>query len=641
MLINTVPCRVKKSKDTTLGDLLRSIQTDHADMLSYSSFRWKEIQNWLGMDGDQSMLQTNIVFENLPAEDQDSHPNIFSQVTMDNVHESSFNDYDMQLIVEPLPDKMIFTLQYKGVAICHTMASRLMDRYVKVLEWMLEKLGNRELDCLIDSEELSIDERKTVLALGTGPKAKVPFHVAHSLFEKNTVNYPEAIAVEQGDESITYGELNRRAEILACDLMKKGVQTGDYVGLVTLRSIEMIIGIFAILKSGAAYVPVDTTLPHERISYILETANCKHCLVQETVPQEVLNLITLATSVMIPSHKVEMESSEEYIAPSIPGSSASYVVFTSGSTGKPKGVAISHASLSNYLTTKGIFNVIPGGRVSQFASVGFDMCVAEIFGSLSRLGTTVLRGEDYMESVKLVNVLFSTPSALLKMDPLEFPNLKKITVGGERISNSIVQKWAPYVELINAYGPTEITIASSTICLKAGSTLSIGKPLQNTRQYIVDKNMQLVPQGVPGELLIGGPGMAIGYVGRPDLTAQKFIYDHFENDGSVMYRTGDICRWTENGEILILGRVDDMVKVKGYRIELDEVAKTIASHESVDACTVLVRKDLLVAYVTPHSVDVESLRDYAARSMPVYMMPSIYVKLSSFPMNVNGKVPLY
>ncbi|KAI8892198.1 hypothetical protein BC833DRAFT_533224, partial [Globomyces pollinis-pini] len=247
----------------------------------------------------------------------------------------------------------------------------------------------------------------------------------------------------------------------------------------------------------------------------------------------------------------------------IGGDSPAYVVFTSGSTGIPKGVIVKHFASNNVIEQyQTIFGLKNTDRIGQNASIGFDVAVSEIFLALSSKCTLVLRDEsDYFANLKKVNIAFLTPTGLEKLNPHDFDNLHKVVLAGEKCNESLIYKWTN-VQLINAYGPTETTQGSSFTILSPKLPITIGKPLKNTVQYIMDKELQLVPVGVPGELVIGGVGVALGYLNRPDLTAEKFIDNHFLNDGSKMYRTGDICKWTEDGNIQILGRSDDMVKVK-------------------------------------------------------------------------------
>ncbi|KAI8891656.1 hypothetical protein BC833DRAFT_533792, partial [Globomyces pollinis-pini] len=466
-------------------------------------------------------------------------------------------------------------------------------------EWIIEQICDTSESLVTDLTAVSGVEQEQLLAFGTGPKAGIAYQCAHYAFEEIARNEPDLIAVEHEDRSITYGELNKRAEQIACLLMDRGVQVGDYVGLVTTRSIEMICGIFGILKAGGAYIPIDHELPLERIQYMLELADCSTILYHTDIRQEALDCLDSSKTVSL----VEATSHNHFTPPVIRGDSPAYVVFTSGSTGKPKGVIIKHSSCCNFISANPVMIDANGGdKIAQNAAIGFDVAIAEIFLALSFKATLVLREEkDYFSTLKKVNKAFITPTGLSKLDPKLFVNLKKVVLAGENFNESLISKWT-HVQFINAYGPTETTLGSNATPLNTSNIITIGKPITNTNQYIVDRNLQLVPIGVPGELVIGGAGVALGYLNRPDLTAEKFIHNHFLNNGSKMYRTGDICKWTEDGNIQILGRSDDMVKVKGYRIELDEVSSAISRHPDVTGSAVIVKDDQLIAFVTPDTV---------------------------------------
>jgi non-ribosomal peptide synthetase component F len=269
----------------------------------------------------------------------------------------------------------------------------------------------------------------------------------------------------------------------------------------------------------------------------------------------------------------------------------------------------------------------------------FDTSLALIFCSLSSHATLVLRDEhDFTKAIAKSNVIDIPPAALAKLNPEAFPLLKTVVLGGEVCPNVLVKKWEKFVTLVNAYGPSEVTVTSSSGIVTSGKPITIGKPMANTYQYILDKNSALVPIGVPGELVIGGAGVSVGYINRPELTAERFIDNHFLNDGSKMYRTGDLCKWTDDGEIMYLGRMDDMVKLKGYRIELDEVSAAVSRHKGVESAAVIVKDELLVAYYSPSSIDADKVRNTVIEILPHYMVPAVFVPIDEMPVNNNGKV---
>ncbi|KAJ3201890.1 hypothetical protein HK099_002064, partial [Clydaea vesicula] len=449
---------------------------------------------------------------------------------------------------------------------------------------------------------------------------------------------PELVAVEHQGSSITYRELNEKSNKIAYKLASKGVNIGDYIGILTNRSIEMIIGIFGVLKAGAAYMIMDAKLPKSRMEYMLDVSKCKIVLVHPSVESEFSEY----------SHKIDLLSMSTFdfqdsikkneIVQKPTGNDPAYIVFTSGSTGKPKGVLISHGSLCNtILPQPNLVHVKKGERCGQFLNIAFDASIAEIFCTLSVGGTLVLCPENILEMPNNLESLVITPTGLSLLKPNDFPYLKNVVVGGEAITSSLAKTWS-HLNLWMSYGPSECTICCAEGKLEDINKVTAGKPTPNTFHYIVDKNMNLVPRGIAGELVIGGKGVGMGYVNRPDLTAERFIANHFANDGSKMYRTGDICRWTEEGEIKILGRDDEMVKVKGYRIELSEVSGVVSNFAKVENCVVQVKDGNLIAYVTPKDIKIELLREFVSNSLAHYMCPVAYVTLEQFPTTANGKI---
>ncbi|KAI8891637.1 hypothetical protein BC833DRAFT_533803, partial [Globomyces pollinis-pini] len=403
-------------------------------------------------------------------------------------------------------------------------------------------------------------EKICLLEYGQGSSIEANHNSAHSAFENIALRDPEALAVIQGNRRYSYGEIDHKANCLASKLASLGVAVGDYVAVFTLRSVEMVIGYMAVLKAGGAIIPIDSRLPEERVRYILEISKCKIIL---THPD--LSMTDGIASLSLRCIPLPGEHDTEYFKkPIILLNSPAAAIFTSGSTGKPKGVVIGHKNLTYLSTTDyGLLPKHKGFTLAQVASISFDVGVGDVFYTLSNQGCLILpkHESDILSVIHDIDCVQITPTALNKISPLQAQSIGRIILLGEPISKTIVDTWMPFTTVFNAYGPTE-TYISSFKKITSVENLTVGKPLPNTVQYIVDKNLQLVPIGVPGELIIGGIGVALGYLNQPELTAERFIPNHFLNDGSKMYRTGDVCKWTEDGDIQILGRLDDMVKVK-------------------------------------------------------------------------------
>ncbi|KAJ2988732.1 hypothetical protein HDV02_005442, partial [Globomyces sp. JEL0801] len=591
MLINTIPFKIDIDPTQSLKEFLEQVQQHQVESLPYSQTGLIDIQKWVGIQGQDKLFNSTFVFENLPQLQRKKQSRYEMLVERDSIQ--NFNSYDMTIALYPTAHDITYSIEFDSKRIEKIMVLRIASHFNFIASKMTNCINAGESLILMDSlMELQSNELNTLLEFGTGPKADIPYECAHYAFEEIARNEPDLTAVEHEDRSITYGELNQRAEEIASILMNRGLKVGDYVGLVTTRSIEMVCGIFGILKAGGAYIPIDHELPLERIQYMLELADCSTILYHPDIRQEVYDGLDVSKTVSL----LETTSQNDFIAPVIRGDSPAYVVFTSGSTGKPKGVTTSHKSLQSFMLTN-YFEVDVGVRVAQVASISFDVCVGDVFLALSYSGILVLRSSsNFFLAIESANSVDVTPTALLKMRPKDYPLLKVLVVGGEACHPSLINTWSKHAKLVNCYGPSEASITSSFGVLNNESQIHIGNPVTNSIQYIVDKALHLVPVGVPGELLIGGLIVALGYLNRPDLTAEKFIDNHFLNDGSKMYRTGDICKWTEDGNIQILGRSDDMVKVKGYRIELDEVSSAISRHPDVTGSAVIVKDDQLIAF---------------------------------------------
>lgn len=522
---------------------------------------------------------------------------------------------------------------------------------------------------------LTAMERQRVLYLNNDTAA--PYskeRLVHELVEAQVRRTPEAIAVEHEGQSLTYAELNRRANQLARSMRDRGVTPGQLVAIGLERSVAMIVGLLAILKSGAAYVPLDPNYPAERLAQMMEDASPALVLTQSSLrtalPLASAEVIELDTEASLP----EGFSADNLGrgADSSQDASRVYVIFTSGSTGRPKGVEMAHSSMVNLIEWhRRSFSAREGTRVLQFAALSFDVAFQEIFTTLCTGGSLVLidewirrdaRALLQMLNARLIQRWFVPPLVLqsvaeyAKSSGATAPSLQDIVTAGEqlRITPEIIRFFTQLqtCRLHNHYGPTETHVVTALTLLPRDAATwpllpSIGRPIANTQIYILDAQLQLVPTGVAGEIYIGGANVARGYLNRAELTTQRFIIDPFGGDANArLYKTGDLGMWRADGTVEYLGRNDDQVKIRGFRIELGEIEAQLAGHAQVKEAAVVAREESpglksLVAYVTlrPGSEpSVAELRAHVTEKLPEYMIPSAFVVLDALPMTPSGKL---
>jgi amino acid adenylation domain-containing protein len=482
----------------------------------------------------------------------------------------------------------------------------------------------------------------------------------HELFAAQVEQTPERDAVVCLNEKLTYAELNKGVETLAAHLRAHGVGPEVIVGIYVERSLEMIVGVLAILRAGGAYLPLDPTYPSQRIQFMLEDSDVKVVLTQSgldsTLPQTEADVLLIDER----EQAQERTSQEEGLAPVIGdlclhANNLAYVIYTSGSTGQPKGVMIQHRSAVN-LALALRHSVYPAGahlRVGLNAPFAFDASVKQLVQLLSghtlyivpeELRPDATRLRDFINDNSL-DVFDCTPSQLKLLLEAGLLKASLVLVGGEALDSSLwayLSAQATTTRFVNVYGPTECTVDTTSCEVRSSAQPSLGRPLPNVRVYVLDDQLQPVPLGIDGELYIGGHGLARGYLNRPDLTAARFIPDPFaETAGSRLYRTGDRARLLPNGSLEFLGRLDEQVKLHGYRIELGEIESLLAEHENVRRVVVVVREEQLVAYVVPRGALetlTDELRQLLRQSLPEYMVPTTFVFIDALPLTRHGKV---
>nr|WP_240979180.1 non-ribosomal peptide synthetase [Longimicrobium terrae] len=569
-------------------------------------------------------------------------------------------NYPLMMSVDDLGEAMALTAQapvsVQPLRVCEMMHAAL-ESLVGALETAPGTVPGR-------LGVLPPDERQRVLREFNDTRREYPREACvHELFQGQAARTPGAVAVVYEGESLTYAELNARANRLAHHLRSLGVGPDVRVGICVERSVEMVVGLLGILKAGGAYVPLDASYPVERLRHMVEDSAPAVLL---THPPQAATAAALSAGSAIPvldladdgawAHRPETDPGREGTGPG----SLAHVLFTSGSTGRPKGVMLEHGSLVNRLQwMQDRYGMTPDEAVLQKTPFSFDVSFWEFFWPLMVGARLVMarpgghRDPSYLvETIRReeITVAHFVPSMLqLFLEHAEAETctgLLRVPVSGEAVSAALVRQFherLPGVGLYNQYGPTESGEVTEWACDPAAERVSIGRAIHNAAVYVLDRDGEPVPVGVAGELFIGGVAVARGYLGRPRLTAERFIPDPFGEPGARLYRTGDLCRWLSDGTVEYLGRTDFQVKVRGFRVELGEIEAGLASHPGVREAVALALDDgaggkRLVAYFVGEALEGEALRTHLSRQLPDYMVPAAFVRMDAFPVTPNGKL---
>lgn len=576
-------------------------------------------------------------------------------------------EFDLSLEVSERPEGLRCALNYNADVYEAATARRMLGHYQTLLGAIVEDPGRRvsRLNILPEAE------RRQMLVDWNETAAEFPGESCiHELVEAQARKTPDGVAVVFRGERRTYAELNRQASRRAVRLQKLGVKPGILVGICLERSAELMVSLLAVLKAGGAYVPLDPAYPDARLRIMLEDARCAVLITSSSLAHRFP--AGNATVLCVDEEGGDGDGGGDAApVPCARPSDCAYVIFTSGSTGRPKGILIEHRSLVNVSYTTARRHFQAADRVLQFHSFSFDFAAEEIFSCWLAGATLVLWPErtapsafeflGFLERRQITNLHLPTAywhelARDLSDRRLRFPSsVRAVFVGGEKAAAVSLQMWnkavGAHVRWCNEYGPTEATIVSTRYEVEPGGApdpVPIGRPLPNTTAYILDSLRQSVPIGVPGELYIGGAGVARGYLNQPELTAEKFVQNPFRSTPDPrLYRTGDLARYLADGNIEFLGRIDNQVKLRGYRIELGEIENLLASHLGIRAAAVSLLDAAnsddrrLVAYIVPDpsaAPSTEQLRGFLRERLPDYMLPSQFACLDKLPMTPNGKV---
>jgi amino acid adenylation domain-containing protein len=559
--------------------------------------------------------------------------------------------YDISLIAKETENKIGFGIEYCTKLFKKSSIIRFAQNYINILKYIVKHKQSR----IYEIDVLTMEEKNKIMHQFNQTYARYDRDLPiHQLFERQVRNLPDKTALVCKQEKITYEELNSMANCVALRLIKSGLKQGCIVGLIVNRSIEMLAGILGILKAGGAYLPIDPTYPDERIRYMLEDSNVEIILTQESLRHKVetdIRIIDLTNQNIYvqncKNQEIEVKSND-----------LAYVIYTSGSTGNPKGVMIEHMSVNNLV--KGITDKIgfeKGKTILALTTVSFDIFVLETIVPLCVGMKIILADENEQMDPRLLSKLINnnnvdmvqmTPSRLnLFMAHKEsfvcIGKIKDIIVGGEAFPTKLLEelKKITTARIYNVYGPTETTVWSTTKELTNSTKVTIGRPIANTRIYIMNKYFTLEPIGAFGQLCIAGDALARGYINMPELTNKNFVKSV---DEDRIYCTGDVARWLSDGEIEILGRLDNQVKVRGYRIELGEIESCLLKLDEIKEAVVVEKSDdndtkYLCAYVVARDeIKVSKLRENLLKKLPEYMVPAFFIQLEKIPTTLNGKI---
>ncbi|MDQ3952687.1 MAG: amino acid adenylation domain-containing protein, partial [Actinomycetota bacterium] len=651
LFINTVPIRMRIPAAASVGAWLKELQKESLARRDFEHTPLVEVQQQGAIAAPTPLFGTLIAFENYPLDDVWDEEE--SSVQISGAPASENTNYPISMVIAP-GDGLTFRLSFDRERVDEGAATALLERFVALLRALPES-ADRPVGAL---SALTEEDRATLARFNETRADHAKERLVHEIFEEQVALRPDAEAVACGSESVTYLELNRRADALATHLADLGVGPDVLVAICCERTISMVAGMLAVLKAGGAYVPVDPRYPAERIGYMLEDTAAPVLLTDRAVAERVpagnakVVLLDAAANGGPPATELRRRAGRNNLA---------YVLYTSGSTGRPKGIGIEHRSVAAFLSWATATWAHDLKVVMACTSISFDVHVFEIFGTLCYGGTVLLVDDalafttlERRHAMTLLNAVPSAVDELVNHGPLP-PGIATINLPGEPLNRKLVDRIfaaSSAQRIVNLYGPTEDTTYSTAAVLRPGEEgpISIGRPIASSWIYLLDRNLNQVPPGVPGEVYVGGAGLARGYFGRPDMTAERFLPDvGAPEPGARMYKTGDLARYPSDGSLDFMGRLDYQIKIRGFRVELGEIEQTLLEHPQVAHAVVAVRDAAsgtrrIVAYIVlapglsePPDPPAD-LRSHLAARLPDYMVPSTFVVLDALPLNPNGKV---
>ncbi|MGF9907097.1 edeine biosynthesis hybrid PKS-NRPS EdeI [Brevibacillus porteri] len=653
VFLNTLAMRNFPRSDRTVTDFLQEVKERALAALSHAGYPFEMLVDRLTLPKDTArnpLFDVMFILQNtgdakgsMSANGLTLSPYPFEQRSA---------QFDLTFDIIEREQRLIVDIEYSNKLFSKETITSMSTHFQKILEQMVEDPEQRigKMSMLAAEERLLLIEQWNDTSLEYSREKTVV-----QLFEEVAATQPNALAVTCGDEKVTYTELNKRANQVARLIKQHGVTADTCVGLLTNRSVEMMVGLLAILKAGAAFVPIDPQYPEERISYVLENSMTRLVLTHDSLAEKQWGSVV---RVDVNDSRMETQDDSNLPPQATPGDLA-YVIYTSGSTGKPKGVMVEHGNLMSFCSGIGEhIHFASADKMLAVTTISFDIFLLETIVPLTKGMTVVIATEQQQADPQVLKELILqeeitflqlTPSRLQLM--LEEKSnlhaldcLKAILLGGEALSVSLFQRLRTQTKarLYNLYGPTETTIWSTVQDLTDAGEVTIGAPLPNTQVYILDEHLQVQPTKITGDLYIAGDGVTRGYFGQPTLTVERYIPNPFK-PGQRMYKTGDLARWLPDGRIEYVGRSDFQCKVRGYRIELGEIETALCQHPDITEAVVSVRNStsnpyLAAYYMATRTLDSDELRAMLSKSLPDYMIPHFYTQMSMWPLTPNGKL---
>jgi amino acid adenylation domain-containing protein len=652
--INTLPLRFVLEAEAPFTTLLEQVQSKALAAFANQDIPFEKLIEQLPLERDLSYLplcQTLFVLQNAPAETLQMEGLVLEPL----LTHSGVSRFDLTLSMTEVGEGLIAEWEYNS----DLFERGTIERMAAQFEVLLNAIVAEPQQSVATIPLLTAAERQTLLVDWNQTQTDLPIRCIHHWIEDQVTSTPDAIALAFGEIQLSYRELNTKANQLAHYLQRLGVQPNTLVGICLEQSPERVIAMLAVLKAGGAYVPLDPTYPEARLSFMVDNAQLELLILQSGLNRCFPNLRPTVQCLVLDDLAPQLSklSPVNPAAKTVPTDLA-YVIYTSGSTGQPKGVMVEHKGLGNLAFAQiEAFEITQHSRILQMASFSFDASVSEILMAFCAGATLYLGNAEMLlasETASLVQQqgithLTIPPSALSVLALENLASVEHLIVAGEACPPELVAKWSSRPGFYNAYGPTESTVcATISDCIATQAKPPIGSPLPNIQVYVLDSHLQPVPIGVPGELLIGGIGLARGYLHRPELTAERFIPHPF-CPGERLYRTGDLVRYRPDSQLDYLGRIDQQVKLRGFRIELGEIESVLLQNPNVKEGVVVVYQpdtqesaqgQTLVAYVVPQTeaLTTQSLQQWVRDRLPQYMVPGVVVMLEALPLTPNGKV---